>query len=94
MDIKLPLSALALPATDTGTDTNPTTAPAVGDAVDLSVTATVTAIDGETASLTLESANGEPISGGGAEDAAAEETPDDEIARMEKELDDEYADLS
>lgn len=93
MDIKLPLSALALPATDTGTDTNPTTAPAVGDTVDLSVTATVTAIDGETASLTLESANGEPISGGGDEDAA-EETPDDEIARMEKELDDEYADLS
>lgn len=92
MDITLPLSALALPATDTGTDTNPTTSPAVGDTVDLSVTATVTAIDGETATLTLDSANGEPISGGGGE--AAEETPDDEIARMEKELDDEYADLS
>ena len=92
MDITLPLSALALPATDTGTDTNPTTAPAVGDAVDLSVTATVTAIDGETATLTLDAANGEPISGEGGE--AAEETPDDEIARMERELDDEYADLS
>lgn len=93
MDITLPLSALALPATDTGTDTNPTTAPAVGDAVDLSVTATVTAIDGETATLTLDAANGEPISWGG-EDAMAEETPDDEIARMERELDEEYADLS
>lgn len=92
MDIRLPLSALALPATDTGTDTNPTTAPAVGDTVDLSVTATVTAIDGETATLTLDAANGEAISGGGGE--AAEETPDDEIARMERELDDEYADLS
>ena len=93
MDITLPLSALALPATDTGTDTNPTTAPAVGDTVDLSVTATVTAIDGETATLTLDAANGEPISGG-AEDSMAEETPDDELARMERELDEEYADLS
>lgn len=94
MDIKLPLSALELPATDTGTDTNPTTSPAVGDTVDLSVTATVTAIDGETATLTLDAANGEPISGNGEDNPDAEETPDDEIARMERELDDEYADLS